>query len=113
MAGPDIFPPRVIANDCAWGVFLCATDLPREHASAAAETERDEPSAGSRAMKYVMGFIVGVAVTIGGAAVYDNMGPGANANPLVNWTAVNDLQRSTVSYLKDQIDHLAKQLGLI
>jgi hypothetical protein len=64
-------------------------------------------------MKYVMGFIVGVAVTIGGAAIYDNMGPGASANPLVNWTAVNDLQRSTVSYVKDQVDRLAKQLGLI
>jgi hypothetical protein len=41
------------------------------------------------------------------------MGPGASANPLVNWTAVNALQKSTVSYLRDQIDRLAKQLGVI
>lgn len=64
-------------------------------------------------MKSFMGFIIGVAVTIGGAAAYDNIGPGSTANPLVNWTAVNDLQRSTVSYVSDQVGRLAKQLGVI
>jgi hypothetical protein len=63
-------------------------------------------------MKYFIGFIVGIVLTIGAAAVYDNMGPGA-ANPLVNWTAANDLQRNTVEYVKAQIDRLAKQLGII
>lgn len=63
-------------------------------------------------MRFIIGFIVGVALTVGSAAVYDNMGPGAG-NPLVNWTAVNDLQRTTAAYVKDQVDKLAKQLGVI
>jgi hypothetical protein len=63
-------------------------------------------------MRYVIGFIVGVAVTIGGAAIYDNMGPGS-ASPLVNWTTANDLQRTTVDYVRGQVDRLAKQLGII
>jgi hypothetical protein len=114
----DIFPPRAVAYDCLRGVLM-RDGLPREDATAAAETERDEPSTGRtiwsqgvRAMKYVIGFIVGVAVTIGGVAVYDNMQPGA-ANQLVNWTNANDLQRNTVDYVKAQVDRLAKQLGII
>ena len=63
-------------------------------------------------MKSFIGFIVGVAVTIGGAAIYDSMGPGATGNPLVNWTAVNELQKSTVAYVSDQVGRLAKQLGI-
>ena len=62
-------------------------------------------------MRYVIGFIVGVAVTVGGAAVYDNMGPGT-ASPLVNWTTANDLQRTTVDYVRDQVARLAKQVGI-
>jgi hypothetical protein len=63
-------------------------------------------------MKYVIGFIIGVAVTIGGAAVYDNMGA-AQTGPLVNWTAANSLQKNTVEYVRGQVDRLAKQLGII
>ena len=63
-------------------------------------------------MKYVFGFIVGVAVTIGGAAIYDSMGPGTG-KALVNWTTANDLQRTTVDYVRSQFDRLAKQLGII
>jgi hypothetical protein len=63
-------------------------------------------------MRYVIGFIVGVAVTIGGAAVYDNMGAAATG-PLVNWTAANSLQKNTVEYVRVQFDRLAKQLGII
>jgi hypothetical protein len=63
-------------------------------------------------MRYVIGFIVGVAVTVGGAAAYDNMGPGTSS-PLVNWTTANDLQRTTVDYVRAQVDRLAKQLGII
>jgi hypothetical protein len=63
-------------------------------------------------MRYVIGFIIGVALTIGAAAAYDNMGPGA-ASPLVNWTTANDLQRTTVDYVRGQVDRLAKQLGII
>jgi len=63
-------------------------------------------------MRYVIGFIVGVALTIGGAAIYDNMGSGGSS-PLVNWTTANDLQRTAVDYVRVQVDRLAKQLGII
>lgn len=63
-------------------------------------------------MKYFIGFIVGIVLTIGGAAIYDNLGPGT-ANPLVNWTNANDLQKTAVDYVRDQFDRLAKQLGII
>jgi hypothetical protein len=62
-------------------------------------------------MRYVIGFIVGVVLTIGGAAIYDNMGPGAD-KPLVNWTAVNDLQKTSLAYVKEQFDRLAKGIGI-
>ncbi len=60
-------------------------------------------------MKYVVGFIVGVALTIGGAAIYDNIG---TYRPLVNWTAVNDLQKSTLASVREQVDKLAKMIGV-
>jgi hypothetical protein len=62
-------------------------------------------------MRYVIGFIVGVAITIGGAAAYDNMKAGAS-DPLVNWTTANSLQRETVDYVRDQVARLAKQIGI-
>jgi hypothetical protein len=61
-------------------------------------------------MKYVIGFIVGVVLTIGAAWLYDNMGAGA-ASPLVNWTAANDLVRTAVDDVKFQFDRLVKQIG--
>ncbi len=63
-------------------------------------------------MKYVIGFIVGVVLTIGGAWLYDTMGSGM-ASPLVNWTTANELVRTTVSDVRVQVDRLAKQLGII
>jgi hypothetical protein len=62
-------------------------------------------------MRYLIGFIVGVVVTIGGAAAYDKMGPGTSS-PLVNWTTANDLQRDTVDYVRDQVVRLARQIGI-
>jgi hypothetical protein len=61
-------------------------------------------------MKYVIGFIVGVALTIGGAWLYDTAGAGT-ASPLVNWTAANDLVRTAVDDVKFQFDRLVKQIG--
>jgi hypothetical protein len=63
-------------------------------------------------MKFVIGLIVGVALTVGGAAVHDYMEPGAST-PLVNWTTANDLRQTTVDYVRAQFDRLAKQLGII
>ncbi len=62
-------------------------------------------------MKYFIGFIVGVALTIAGAWLYDNAGAGT-ANPLVNWTTANELVRTAVDDVRSQFDRLVKQLGL-
>ena len=62
-------------------------------------------------MKYVIGFIVGVALTIGGAWIYDNAGAGV-ASPLVNWTTANELVRTAVDDVRVQLDRLVKQLGI-
>jgi hypothetical protein len=46
-------------------------------------------------------------LTIGGAAIHDNIEPGASS-PLVNWTAANDLRQTTVDYVRGQFDRLVK-----
>jgi hypothetical protein len=58
-------------------------------------------------MNYVIGFIIGVALTIGGAWIFDNAGAGT-AKPLVNWTTANDLVRTAVDDVKFQFDRLVK-----
>jgi hypothetical protein len=67
---------------------------------------------GVLAMKYVIGFIIGVALTIGGAWLYDTIGSGT-ASPLVNWTNANELVKTAVGDVRFQMDRLAKQLGII
>jgi heme/copper-type cytochrome/quinol oxidase subunit 4 len=81
-----------------------------EGAPAMTERKHDsKASEGVRAMKYFVGFIVGVALTIAGAWLYDNSG--AAPNPLVNWTTANDLVRTAVDDVRIQFDRLVKQLG--
>jgi hypothetical protein len=58
-------------------------------------------------MNYVIGFIVGVALTIGGAWIFDNAGAGTD-KPLVNWTTANDLVKTAVDDVKSQFDRLVK-----
>ena len=58
-------------------------------------------------MRFIVGLIVGVALTIGGAAIHDNMEPGS-ASPLVNWRTANDLSQTTVDYVRAQFDRLVK-----
>ena len=55
-------------------------------------------------MRFIFGLIVGVALTIGGAAIHDKMEP----SPLVNWTTANDLSQTTVEYVRAQFDRLVK-----
>jgi hypothetical protein len=62
---------------------------------------------GAWAMRYVIGFIIGVALTVGGAWIYDNVGSGTSS-PLVNWTTANDLEKTTVDYVRGQFDRLVK-----
>jgi hypothetical protein len=58
-------------------------------------------------MRFILGLIVGVVLTVGGAAIHDNIEPGASS-PLVNWTAANDLRQTTVDYVRAQFDRLVK-----
>jgi hypothetical protein len=58
-------------------------------------------------MRYIIGFIVGVVITIGGAWVYDTAGAGT-ASPLVNWKTANDVVRTAVDDVKSQFDRLVK-----
>ena len=55
-------------------------------------------------MRFILGLIVGVALTIGGAAIHDNMEP----SPIVNWTTADDLQKTTANYVRVQFDRLVK-----
>jgi hypothetical protein len=53
-------------------------------------------------MKYFVGFIVGVALTVGGAWLYDS----AAADKLVNWATAYDMVQAAVKPVKDQIGKL-------
>jgi len=58
-------------------------------------------------MQFIVGLIVGVALTLGSAAMHDNIAPGAS-RPLVNWTTANGLLQTTVDYVRVQFDRLVK-----
>jgi len=58
-------------------------------------------------MRFIFGLIVGVVLTVGGAAIHDNLDAGAS-KPLVNWTNASELQHTTFDYLKSQFDRLMK-----
>jgi hypothetical protein len=58
-------------------------------------------------MRFILGLIVGAALTVAGAFVHDTMDPGA-AKPLVNWTNAAELQKATFEYVKVQAENLIK-----
>ena len=58
-------------------------------------------------MRFVIGLIVGAALTVGGAFIHDTMEAGA-AKPLVNWTNAAELEKVAYDYLKAQVDRLIK-----
>jgi hypothetical protein len=58
-------------------------------------------------MRFIIGLIVGAALTVGGAFIHDTMESGA-AKPLVNWTNAAELEKATYDYLKSQVDRLVK-----
>ena len=39
-------------------------------------------------MRFFLGLIIGIALTIGGAYLVDNMSAGPGARPMVNWDVV-------------------------
>jgi len=58
-------------------------------------------------MRFILGFIVGIVLTILGAYIHDSLEAGA-AKPLVNWTNVADLEQAGYDYVKAQFDRLMK-----
>jgi hypothetical protein len=58
-------------------------------------------------MRFVIGLIVGAALTVGGAYIHDTMESGA-AKPLVNWTNAAELEKVAYDYVKAQVDRLVK-----
>ena len=64
-------------------------------------------------MRFLLGIIVGIGLTIGGAYLYDSMGttdPAANATaarPMVNWDVVDRNWQRASSRVRQEWDRLA------
>jgi hypothetical protein len=58
-------------------------------------------------MRFIIGLILGAALTVGGAFIHDTMESGA-AKPLVNWTNAAELGKVAYDYSKSQVDRLVK-----
>ena len=52
-------------------------------------------------MRLFLGLILGVALTIGGAYLIDNMNSGPTARPMVNWDVVAKNIDGVVAYARD------------
>jgi hypothetical protein len=103
-----MFPSRAILYAWPAGSFFAFEALSGGGlASALPESGRHEPPAGECAMRFIFGLIVGVVLTVGGAAIHDKMEADASKQ-LVSWTNANELQRTTYDYLKSQFDRLMK-----
>jgi len=63
---------------------------------------------GEWAMRFIFGLIVGIGVTIGGAAIHDFTMEAGVSKPLVNWTTANELQQTAFDYVRTQFDRLVK-----
>jgi hypothetical protein len=59
-------------------------------------------------MRFIIGLIVGAALTIGGAFIHDTMMESGAAKPLVNWTNAAELEKVAFDYVKAQVDRLVK-----
>jgi len=57
-------------------------------------------------MRLIFGFIVGVALTIGGAYFYDSRLPAGSRERLVNWDAATDLSRWGMERARQEWDKL-------
>ena len=60
-----------------------------------------------RTMRVALGFILGVAVTVGGVFIYDTTQPFA-ANPIVNWSNAVERKDYLVEYFAARFDRLLK-----
>ena len=51
-------------------------------------------------MRLILGMILGAALTIGGAYVYDTASKGPDARPMVNWDVVSKNTDSLITTIK-------------
>ncbi len=58
-------------------------------------------------MRFILGLVLGIVLTIGGAYLHDSMESGG-LKPLVYWDNVRDLEQSSVDYVRTQFDRLVK-----
>ena len=64
-------------------------------------------------MRFLLGIIVGIGLTIGGAYVYDSTGPRDSSTsareqrPMVNWEVVNQNWNSAAARMRQQWDKFA------
>jgi hypothetical protein len=58
-------------------------------------------------MRFILGLIIGAALTVGGAYIHDSMDSGAT-KPLVNWTNAAEFEHATFDYIKAQFDRMMK-----
>ena len=60
-------------------------------------------------MRTIVGFLLGVAVTIGAAYVHDTAAAGTAAKPLVNWDQVGGVTRDAVDAARLQWKRLTER----
>lgn len=60
-------------------------------------------------MRTIVGFLLGIAVTIGAAYVHDTASAGTDAKPLVNWDQVGGVTRDAVDAARSQWKKLTER----
>jgi len=60
-------------------------------------------------MRTIVGFLLGIAVTIGAAYVHDTASAGTDAKPLVNWDQVGGVTRDAVDAARNQWKKLTER----
>lgn len=60
-------------------------------------------------MRTIVGFLLGIAVTIGAAYVHDTASASTDAKPLVNWDQVGGVTRDAVDAARNQWKKLTER----
>src|SRR5215471_11341703 len=100
-----MFPPRAIEYDCTRRFLHITGFAAAGLLSLKVVTSHQQ---GEWAMRFIFGLIVGIGVTIGGAAIHDFTMEAGVSKPLVNWTTANELQQTAFDYVRTQFDRLVK-----
>ena len=60
-------------------------------------------------MRVILAFLVGIAVTVGGAYIHDASLPEASKQRLVNWDTTLDLARWSMARAREEFDKLTSK----